>query len=247
MDEASTDMVMTFTDKNDGDIFGEGLIQVDEKDNFMKMYKKNVDYQDFSNFFDITEFTLDFKLNSDDASKGTSKATGQGHRQQGAQGANGGAQAAGQQGQTQPAGQFSQFYQFGLKALERPDPKKKQIFPVDKITGNFTRIIDHASIYFLDYCSKRLTFKSAALVKRLSQGSGRPSMGYFKIEFEDVTITSVSWSDGDLITEDCDFTCQKFTVMYAPQKNDGTVNNANVNYSATYTVPLKDPDAAGRN
>jgi hypothetical protein len=46
---------------------------------------------------------------------------------------------------------------------------------------------------------------------------------YLRIDFYDVLIVEVEWSDDDEVTENCKFICRKVLVQYLPQLPSGSL------------------------
>lgn len=54
----------------------------------------------------------------------------------------------------------------------------------------------------------------------------RKPVAFLRVEFTGVTITSIDWSDGDVVKENCSFSAKGVEIKYLPQKNDGTVDTS---------------------
>ena len=107
---------------------------------------------------------------------------------------------------------------------------------------SFTRLLDAASMPFFNCCCNSVSFKSAALVKRLSVGvvgdnRMRP-MGFLRFDFRDVLLTGVNWDDGDLVSESCTFICRAMRVRYKQQDVKGTVPSK---WTSQAVWPHRDP------
>jgi hypothetical protein len=115
------------------------------------------------------------------------------------------------------------------KLKELVDTRKNQAAkgsPVKEI--NFSRQVDIASGAFTTGIRQGYGYKSATLIKRKGAGSkdetGKATSGdvYLRIEFEQVLVTSVDWSDDEgEIKESCKFICKEITVKYRPQLPSG--------------------------
>ena len=110
------------------------------------------------------------------------------------------------------------------RSIDQDTFKKKDTeYPLEFDKFTLKRTIDRASpIFFLNCCMSR-TFTKAVLVKRKSQGGDQAPVGFMRIEFGNVLITGVDWSDGDLVQETVEFICQKMTITLRGQAAAGAV------------------------
>ena len=217
-----TDLVMFFTlDRQP--VWAESPLQVAPDDTLMKDFYKNTDYDSYSNFFEVTTFSMGMKLTEQDASN---SAVGQHPRPNGQPAAKSAVSAG-------PFARWRSATPLEYKKIPYP-------FEFDKFT--FERVVDSASPIFFECCCKSRTFDTAVLIKRLSEGEAggvfRPSLAYLRIEFTKVLITSISWEDGDLVKENCDFICQGMKVTYRKQSAGGTIGGGDL--SATWPNPKND-------
>jgi type VI protein secretion system component Hcp len=102
--------------------------------------------------------------------------------------------------------------------------------PVKEI--NFSRQVDIASKAFATGLKQGHGYKSACLIKRKGAGSkdekGKATAGdvFLRIEFEQVLVTSIDWSDDEgEIKENCKFICKKIIVKYRPQLPSGKLGS----------------------
>jgi hypothetical protein len=102
--------------------------------------------------------------------------------------------------------------------------------PVKEIT--FTRQVDIASKAFATGLKLGHGYQSAALIKRKGAGSkddaGKDISGnvFLRIDFEQVLVTSLDWSDDEgEIKETCKFICKKIIVKYRPQLPSGKLGS----------------------
>ena len=239
MAEASAyDIAMKFVLEGGGTVWAESTLRVDKPaDKLMLDFNSVSSLSDYSNFFEVTTFDLGMTNAPDD---GTGKgAGGKGVGGQGtAGGAHGGGGAAaggrgtagahgqgGGGGGAAPAKGGSDPYHRWRSATE--DQARKMKFDLNFEKFRFTRVVDGASPSFFQNCARQIRFESAALVKRVSQGylGGvvRPNLAFMRFDFERVMLKSVVWSDGDLVTETCEFECQKMTFRYRQQNADGSL------------------------
>ena len=112
-------------------------------------------------------------------------------------------------------------------------------------TVKFSKVIDAASPVLFEACVNSRKFDKAIIIKRLSQGSSGadsavlPLVGYLRLDFKTVQITSVNWSDGDLVTESIVFEAKSIEMRYRSQGYDGRIRSAgekNVSYDASQTI-----------
>jgi type VI protein secretion system component Hcp len=92
---------------------------------------------------------------------------------------------------------------------------------------SFTRLIDKASPVLFDYCCRKEAFPFVTFIKRkaaIAGSSTEPeSLAYLRIDLANVLITSIRWSDGDIVEETCQMKCQKMRVVYWQQDFDSTL------------------------
>ena len=192
-DGSKTDIVMMLW-LNNRPLEAECGLSIAPNDPLMTDFKNNPGH-----FFELTDF--DFNLKLDGADKTAED-------QEGSPSA-----AAGMD--------FSRWYQYG------PRDPAKTVYPVKFSSGGFERGIDCASPAIFQCCCEKTAFNKAIIVKRLSTGddAGGPAhpTGYLKLEFRDVLITSVSWSDGEMVVEKCEFDCQEVTATYRKQAVHGAI------------------------
>jgi type VI protein secretion system component Hcp len=89
-------------------------------------------------------------------------------------------------------------------------------------TVTITRPIDDASPLLFQYCAKRQKFEKAILIKRGMINDRSGMITFLRIEFSNVMITSLDWSDGDVVKESCRFIYRKMKVTYVRRNEDGT-------------------------
>jgi type VI protein secretion system component Hcp len=218
MDESSFDIAMKFVRNGNGAVWAESTLQVAPTDPLMKDFVPIVSYQDYSNFFEVQSF--DFAMNVEPEDAGSGKLS---------HGAGGGGPLnpvapSGHPGAKGVAGtKGSDPFQRWRSATE--DEARKIKFKLSFDSFRFTRVIDGASPIFFQYCSRQMPFESAAIVKRvatgLTGGTQRVSEAFMRIDFEDVLLKSVKWSDGELVTESCEFVCSSLKFQYRQQKYGG--------------------------
>jgi type VI protein secretion system component Hcp len=219
MDKSNADIVMKFVLEGKP-VFAECTLDIASDDTLMKDFLPARNNQSsYANFFEVSDFDLAISLKESDDVGGRSGAR------------SAGAQAAG--------GAFARW-----RSAANAD-YKSIYYPLEFDNFNFERIIDRASPIFFQSCCKSQSFESAALVKRIAQGNKggvtRPAVGFLRIDFTNVLITGIDWSDGDVIKERCEFICQKMQITYRKQRSDGTVSVGFGNeFTATWPNPEKD-------
>ena len=110
--------------------------------------------------------------------------------------------------------------------------KGKQLFYVLPEELTVVRDLDKASPALLQCCLTGDLLKRAVLVKR-GRNSVGDLTGFMKMEFNDLRVRSVDWSDGDTVRETCKFKFAKFTVTYVVRKADGsTLSSVNATWAA---------------
>jgi type VI protein secretion system component Hcp len=146
-----------------------------------------------------------------------------------------------------PAGQFARW----RSASGKEARTIAHSYPTKFEGASFERLIDRASPTFFMHCCTSKTFDSAVLVKRISQGElagqNLPSVGYLRVEFTKVLITDISWEDGELVKEKCQFTCKGMKLIYRKQSDSGRLQawagqGPNGQYSAEWPNPQKDKE-----
>lgn len=103
-----------------------------------------------------------------------------------------------------------------------------QQYPVDLKPFEMTRSIDISSGDILKYCIGRKIFESATLIKRKAAGGKSSGKVFLRLDFTEVLIKQVEWSEDDPVKETIEFVCRALTVRYAPQLPDGTLGAAKV-------------------
>jgi type VI protein secretion system component Hcp len=96
-----------------------------------------------------------------------------------------------------------------------------------------TRQLDSASPVLFEDCGKGTPYLQAAIVRRKVVGGGMQNldanshlMSYVRLDFTDVVITNLSWSnDDDGIKESFQFVCAKAEVHFRQQSQTGTVTS----------------------
>ena len=89
-----------------------------------------------------------------------------------------------------------------------------------------TRLIDVASPVLFEHCARRQKFEKAIIIKRSNTGRSAGAVTFLRLEFGDVLITSLDWSEGDVVKESCRFTYKKLKLTYARRKGDGSAGES---------------------
>jgi type VI protein secretion system component Hcp len=233
MDQNKTDLIMKFVLERQ-DVLAECALQIDRDDPLMNDFKP-ADYKDYSNFFEVTNF--DFSLSVEDNDESSNPAS---------QAVNHSLRPTTARIRNMPAPPFARV----RSATDSEAQKIASTYPPKFGGASFERLIDRASPTFFMSCCTSKTFDSAVLVKRLSQGEiggkSLPSQGYLRIEFYKVLITDISWDDGELVKEKCEFTCHSMKLIYRKQDNSGRLQAwagpvPNGQYSAQWPNPHAEP------
>jgi type VI protein secretion system component Hcp len=96
-------------------------------------------------------------------------------------------------------------------------------YPVDIQPVSFTRSIDASSTTLIQKCIDCETFDSATLIKRKAAGSDAAGEVFLRLDFFDVLIIAVDWSNDEEVQETCQFICRSIVISYRPQLPDGTL------------------------
>ena len=232
MDESAFDIAMKFVTKEGGPVWAESTLDVAKEDKLMKDFEPITDYNDYSNFFEVQSF--DFAMNvvpADAVSGGHNRGLGTPGGLTYPMQPNGGTAAAGH-----GAAKVGDPFQSWRSATEHDARKTK--FKLSFDSFRFTRVIDGASPLFFQYCSRQKSFKSAAIVKRVSTGLrgglDRQSLAFMRIDFKEVLLKSVKWSDGALVTESCEFVCNSLSFQYRQQQVGGSLGSPTDRATATW-------------
>lgn len=242
-DKSSTDIVMRFTYGEKGPpsggpsvgdpVLAECALSVDPDDDFMNGFKA-ADYDNYSNFFEVTKFSFNFgaKEGSDEKEDENFQRTSSVQQRGLGGGASGNAPANGKKKGSGVSGLTGEFAKW--RSVNDPVWQDQQ-FGVDLESFSFSRLIDRASPTFFVWCANSYTFKRASLVKRSSVGLGANGngipQGYVRFDFENIMLKSVKWQDGECVVEDCEMVFEKYKVQYKRQKASGVLQG---NYAADW-------------
>ncbi len=230
MAESAFDIAMKFVMEGKIPVPAESTLDVPKDDDLMKDFIPITDYNYYSNFFEVESF--DFAMNV------VPEDSGSGNLSRGAIAQSGFAHQLGPGASPGRPGTPA-----GPGAAKRGDPflrwrsateqqARDMKFELSFDSFRFTRVIDGASPLFFQYCSRQTPFESAAIVKRVSMGKYggvlRQSFAFMRIDFTEVLLKSVKWSDGGLVTEACEFVCSSLSFQYRQQQADGNLDAPNV-------------------
>jgi type VI protein secretion system component Hcp len=108
---------------------------------------------------------------------------------------------------------------------KKPNNSDDQLYKSKIDSFSFTRLIDCSTSTLVKACCDGTSFKSASVIKRKPARSDPKSdpvdTAFIRIDFAGVKITSLSFSDGDIVTENCTFTCDAMQITYAQQDPSG--------------------------
>ncbi|RYE98798.1 MAG: hypothetical protein EOO77_36590 [Oxalobacteraceae bacterium] len=112
---------------------------------------------------------------------------------------------------------------------------------VDMQPVSYTRILDAASTELFDALTKSKTIAKISIVKRKAAGAAASGLGYLRLNFENVLMTSLTWSDGvHVLTESGTFIYRKVTIEYKKQNPGGALVDGS---TGTWTMS---PNKAGQ-
>jgi type VI protein secretion system component Hcp len=246
MDDSSFDIAMKFVGKGNVTVWAESTLQKHPKDPFMTDFNPITSYDDYSNFFEVQSFDFALNVEPEDAASGN-RNHGAGatsltnHLRPGAQPGHPAASGAPGAKPTKGADAFQRW----RSATE--DEARKIKFRLNFDSFRFTRVIDGASPIFFQYCSQQKPFESAAIIKRVATGliGSHQSipMAFMRIDFKNVLLKSVKWSDGELVTETCEFVCSWLQFQYSQQDYPGNLKPPTAAIWDRKTDPQRPPRA----
>jgi type VI protein secretion system component Hcp len=102
----------------------------------------------------------------------------------------------------------------------------KLAFPVETEPFEITRQLDRASPLLFESCASTTSFDSATIVKRKVTGQTTALQSYLRIDFDQVLLVGLTWSDGELLQEKVRFICRGLRVQYRQQGADGSLGAA---------------------
>ena len=204
-DQQKSDLVMKFLTKENTPVYAECALGKDKNDAFLTDFNPQT-YDSYSDFFEVSKFGFGFEVKDEDDSK--SKLSGDKDK---------GTKYSKKAKSGLVQGEFASW----RSATDAQAPNVT--YPLELDSFRFERLIDAASPVFFKHCCDSKSFLSATLVKRVSTGGDHGPVGFLRIDFKDVLITSLSWDDGDMTTEKCEFICRDFWLRYKQQKADGSL------------------------
>jgi type VI protein secretion system component Hcp len=174
-------------------------------------------------FFELKSFELEFSL-SDSAHGGTNKTANRtGNRPtvvvNVAQGAPGSPHGGGRSGGVGGGGSSQEFSGWLSTGMTDTLALKVQACKV-------TRLIDVATPWLFNMCTRKRTFSKGIIVARRSGGDTKGPLTFFRLEFEQVILSSLNWAYEDaIVTEQLEFYYRKLTTQYAKQTPSGRHEN----------------------
>lgn len=234
-EEIATDLLMQFVLEGNP-VWAESVLAINPDDELMTEFTQD-DYKNYSNYFEVLGFDFNMKLEDADtkkrkAAKKAAKGQGQGQGQGGHGGhvphsgqGNHGNHQGGQAGPEEAGLSFESWRAASGTEYE------SIIYPFEFGHCSFSRLIDAATPAFFDACCKSKTFSKAILVKRVAMpdmikpGTAAdrktPQFAYLKVTFKEVLITSLTWDDGEVVKEDCEFICKGLEISYKREYKPG--------------------------
>jgi len=115
--------------------------------------------------------------------------------------------------------------------LSKPDEKKEQAalagFSVKAGEFSISRRIDCASPKLFEMCCNQLRLNCVSILKRTMVPTGKPgemeSIAYLRLDFCDVLVVGVDWSDGDILEEKSKFQASTLAIRLMSQDSSGTL------------------------
>lgn len=102
----------------------------------------------------------------------------------------------------------------------------KQVQPYNARIGefSFTRRIDRSSLKLFKYLCASKDFAFATMIKRKSASVANSDLpenqSYLRLDFKEVAVSSMKWSDDDVIEETCTFHAKEMRVQFWTEKFD---------------------------
>lgn len=240
MEDSAYDIAMKFVLDGGGTIWAESTLTKDGDDPLMKDFDPVTDLSDYSNFFEVTTFDFSMNNEADDGDAGKKNGGAAAGGRAGVAARLGPSAHSGSAGLlfTGSAGRPPQAAAGAAPEGGSSDPfhrwrsatEKEAMamsFQLSFDSFKFTRIVDGASPAFFQNCARQVTFESAALIKRVSLGAiggvQRPALAFMRFDFKSVMLKKVEWTDGDLVTENCEFVCDWLSFQYRQQNSDGSL------------------------
>jgi type VI protein secretion system component Hcp len=114
---------------------------------------------------------------------------------------------------------------FGKWKSADPKDLKGFKFPLRMDQFSLTRRYDRLSPVLFEKCAISESLTSASMLKRKVVG-GDLLQTFLRLDFTDVLITHIEWTDAEVIKETIKFVFRKLTVQYKTQKPSGKLNAA---------------------
>jgi hypothetical protein len=229
----STDVLMTFIDSSGEGIAAECASVWNISDSMKAGFGAGT-------FFEVEDFSFGGGLEAEESEKDKSRegftrsegGNGLRARDEAGKGGDGDSSKSASRGR---GNKFSK-YVMGIKGWEKG-------YSIDVQEISVSRQMDVGSPILFSSCVNLVPFTTAILVKRkivggiAARGVTVPLMGFLRIEFKEPLITSVEWEDGEVIKEKLKFVCRGGTIIYRPQKPNGTLGEQ---ISAEWEPRVKD-------
>lgn len=231
-EQSPYDMAMKFVLEGGGTVWAESTLVKDPNDDLMRDFQPAKSLDDYSNFFEITTFDIGMSVEPDDGEGGAGGRPGPAGKPalpalRGARPSI--SQAAGLlmtgpagRGDAAPGTGSSDAFHRWRSATEKEAMEMNFQLHFESFT--FTRIVDGASPSFFQNCANQTSFESAALIKRVSRGTlggTRLPLAFMRFDFKNVMLKKVTWEDGELVTENCEFVCDWLSFQYRQQQPNG--------------------------
>jgi type VI protein secretion system component Hcp len=94
-------------------------------------------------------------------------------------------------------------------------------YPVNVQPVTFSRHVDTTSFKLMEKFLKGEPFHSVALVKRKPAGTKAAGEAFLRIDFEDVLIINIDWTDDEPVQETVKFISRVIKLQYRPQLPNG--------------------------
>ena len=108
------------------------------------------------------------------------------------------------------------------RSLSNDAVKPTPPFMAEPEDFSLTRVIDTSSPILLQQCLDVQRFVKAVVVKRSRLASSGALAGFLRMEFFQVYLKSIDWTDGEAVRETCKFKYAAVNVTYVKRKADGT-------------------------
>ncbi len=201
MDNAKTDLLMQFLVTPGAPVPGGSQAAIRPLDRLSQGFKPG-------GYFDLEKFSFDMELKDDEGDQTGGAQTG-------------GAQTGGAKAAVPKVGGGKSF--IAWRSVKPGADEPDLPYRCKPAAFSFSRNIDDASPVLFKHCASKLKFTGAVLIKRGHMDDQKGVLTFLRMEFVDVMLTSIDWSDGDAVKENCRFTFKDVLIKYVRRKQDGTV------------------------